>query len=244
MGPQTFDLPQYIAAVGALGTAAYGLVDASKLAMGGPSNHGFGFVRYLISKRLFPSQHAKGSGFLVSDLLNILRANWLNGVALDDQKSKAKGLIKLMLNSATYSDLAKATGIKETQLQVVASKMVAAQPLTDIEKDTLGRFDLTLTALLDEAYQRADQQYRNSAKGWATVVSVILAVLGAWLLYTQKFAGPPPPAGPVPVFWSWSDTDLWAGVITGLLATPLAPVAKDLSSALTASMRAVQFKIK
>jgi hypothetical protein len=34
-----------IAAAGALGTAAYGLVDASKAAWGGMSNPGFGYIR-------------------------------------------------------------------------------------------------------------------------------------------------------------------------------------------------------
>jgi len=234
---QYITFPQYITAVGALGSAAYGLVDTSKLVRGGPSNHGFGYIRDLVSNRLFAGIAAGNNGFQVGDLLSTLRANWLNGTALDDQKSKAKTLIRLMLNPQTVTPLAAATGIDPARLLIIFNQMAAAQPLADADKDIWGRFDLALTALLDDAYQSADQQYRNCAKGWAMLVSIVLAVFGAWLLYKSQSA--------TATFENfWNGAAMWAGLITGLLATPLAPVAKDLSSTLTAAMQALQLKPK
>ena len=46
---------------------------------------------------------------------------------------------------------------------------------------------LMLTAILDEGYQRADQAYRNSAKTWSIGVSVVLAVLGGWIVEGSSF---------------------------------------------------------
>ncbi|RKP57659.1 hypothetical protein [Pararobbsia silviterrae] len=231
------NLPQYIAAIGALGTSAFGLVDASKLIRGGPSNFGFGFIAGLVG-RLF--QASDSQGFKRSDLLETLRSNWINGVSLDDQISKAKALIKLMLDNDTVTALAGATGCNANQLKSVMDAMAQAQSLQGADMDTWGRFDLALTALLDEAYQRADQKYRNYAKGLACVVATGLALGGAWILHAGATEAKTMDAS----FWKLNDPDLWTGLITGLLATPLAPVAKDLSSALTAAMQVMQFKAR
>jgi hypothetical protein len=77
-----------------------------------------------------------------------------------------------------------------------------------------------LSALLDQAYQRGDQRYRNSAKVAAVVASLSLAWLGVW-------AGQLEPK---------------LAIIAGLLATPLAPVAKDLASAIQAAAKLAQFR--
>jgi hypothetical protein len=87
------------------------------------------------------------------------------------------------------------------------------------------RFDLIVTAMLDEAYQRSDQKYRNKARGLAALVAVLLAVAAGWTLTGGAF---------------WKSQELGLSVLVGLLATPLAPVAKDLSSALAAAVNAMQ----
>ena len=43
------------------------------------------------------------------------------------------------------------------------------------ESDVYSRFDLIVTALLDEAYQFSDQVYRNGLRTLAAVVAVLLA---------------------------------------------------------------------
>jgi hypothetical protein len=109
-------------------------------------------------------------------------------------------------------------------LASVAEKVASGASLTPQETDVYGRFDLLLASLLDQGYQRGDQRYRNSAKLLAVPVAVVLALCGAWALNGSSPRGP----------------DIWKAVICGLLATPLAPVAKDLSSAIQAGAKVAQ----
>jgi hypothetical protein len=157
----------------------------------------------------------------------ILRANWLNGVALADQKAIAKTLTKLRLTPANAAHLANATGVDEATLTEVARKIAAGDSLSKIEADVFGRFDLIVTAVLDEGYQRADQIYRNSAKAWAAIVAVVLAFFGGWAVSGGPLTG-----------YLWTN-DMGAAILTGLIATPLAPISKDLASAISAGVRNV-----
>jgi hypothetical protein len=217
------DLAQVALAVGGLGTAAYGLVDASKGFGGGISNRGFGDIKKVISKLIpaHPAGKSEASAVALSSALDTLRANWLNGMALGDQKSVAKALIKLNLTEATAADMAAATGVDANILTSIAAKLVTAETLTPRETDVYGRFDLLLSALLDQGYQRADQRYRNSAKIAAVPIAVILAVVGAYTVYG-------------------SNAYFWQAFLAGLAATPLAPVAKDVASAIQAGTKVAQ----
>lgn len=67
-----------ITAMGALGTAAFGLVDATKVFGGGVSNVGFG----AIVRALEPFNAALESA--TPNWRATLRANWINGVAKED----------------------------------------------------------------------------------------------------------------------------------------------------------------
>jgi hypothetical protein len=211
-----------ILAVGALGTAAYGLVDASKAFWGGISNRGFGDIKKLVQ----PFFTAGGTGPGLGSALATLRANWMNGMAMSDQKAIAKSLIKLNLTPATASTMAKVAGVNSEVLSNIATKLSAAtkEQLTDQESDVFGRFDLALAALLDQGYQRGDQRYRNSAKLAAIPAAVGLAVAGAYAANGG----------------SWVQAFSWRTVVIGLVATPLAPVAKDVASAVQAGAKVAQ----
>lgn len=224
----SLDLPKVVLAIGSLGTAAYGVVDATKGFEGGVSNRGFGDIKEVVSK-LIPADSANvapGAALNLASALRTLRANWLNGMVLGDQKSVAKALIKLNLTPGNASQMATATGVDKDVLTSIATKMGSATPLSPQETDVYGRFDLLLSALLDQGYQRADQRYRNSAKLAAVFVAIFLAILGGRIIVGAAF---------------FSDgTEVLRSFIAGLLATPLAPVAKDLSSAIQAAARAAQ----
>jgi hypothetical protein len=213
--------PQVVLAIGALGTAAYGVVDVSKGFWGGVSNRGFGDIKAVISQ--FIPDTVNKSALSLTSILATLKANWLNGVALGDQKSVAKALIKLNLNVQSSKQMAEATGVDASVLESIAEKLPTGAALTREETDAFGRFDLLLSAVLDQGYQRGDQRYRNSAKLLAVPVAVALAVLGAWSID----GGLAPP-------------DLWRALVGGLLATPLAPVAKDLASAIQQGAKLAQ----
>lgn len=224
-GLPPLNLPQIVLAIGALGTAAYGVVDVSKAFGGGVSNCGFGDIKGVISQFIpvSPGQNA-ASALSQASVLRTLRANWLNGMALADQKSVAKALIKLNLNAGTAIGMAAATGVDERVLSSIAAKLPTGEDLTKTETDAYGRFDLLLNAVLDQGYQRADQRYRNSAKLLAVPVAVVLALLGAWSIAGNAL----------------SSLDVWKAVAGGLLATPLAPMAKDLASAIQAGTKLAQ----
>jgi hypothetical protein len=221
----TQNLPKIILAIGALGTAAYGLVDVSKGFGGGISNRGFGDIKRVVS-RFIPASSGESAESALSliSVLATLRSNWLNGMALADQKSIAKALIKLNLNADTAAGMAAATGVDKKTLESIAVKLSTGEALTPTETDAYGRFDLLLTAVLDQGYQRGDQRYRNSAKLLAVPVAVGLALLGAWAISPDKL----------------SSADFWRAVAGGFLATPLAPVAKDLASAVQAGSKLAQ----
>jgi hypothetical protein len=222
------ELGTIVTAIGGLGTAAFGLVDATKLGpSGGVSNAGFGFIADAVRKLIPGAIRTKSSVSTdADDLLDVLHGNWINGKSLADQKAIAKSLLKLRLTPQTAGQFAAATAVDAHLLASVAASMTSGTSLTNEQANTLGRFDLALTALLDRGYQHADQRYRNAAKFLGMILAVILALLGGWAISdSQSYFG---------------SADMWKAVLGGLLATPLAPVSKDLASALSAGVKVAQ----
>jgi hypothetical protein len=215
------DLPALVLAIGGLGTAAYGIVDATKALGGGVSRVGFGDIKRVVSMLIPRKQKDSPSALGQESVLATLRANWMNGMAASDQKSIAKALVKLNLTTDTANELAKVTGVNEAILSDIAKKLSTKETLTDEQTDVYGRFDLSLSALLDQAYQRGDQRYRNSAKLLAVAVSLLLSLAG-----TETVLG---------------SGNVRLAILVGLLATPLAPIAKDLASAIQAGAKVAQF---
>ena len=220
-------LPQVITAIGGLGTAAFGLVDASK-AFGGSVNHfGFKGIRAAVTA-LAPASTVAGlpvNALSQQKMLATLQANWFNGTDLVSQKSIAKSLIKLNLNPGNAVALAGATGVDAGVLTAVAISIAAGTPLNAAQSDVFGRFDLIVTALLDEAYQRSDQVFRNGTRAVAMATSIALAIVGAFMLRNG---------------FDLSAQDYGEALLVGLLATPLAPIAKDLSTALATAVNTMQ----
>jgi len=216
------DLSNYLGtltmAVGALGTAAFALVDTSKALFpsGGMSNTGFAAIRTAYHG-LFGKNAVVGP--LEYDLAT-LHGNWINGRSLADQQAIAKSLVKLRLNGSTASALAAATGVDAKILQTVGEKMSAGKALEDGESNVLGRFDLALTSILDGAYQLADQRYRNWSRVCAMFVAIIMAVIGGLTIDHGDRIG--------------------LYILAGVLATPIAPISKDLTSALAAGVKVAQ----
>lgn len=219
-------LPDIITAVGGLGTAAFGLVDSTKVFWGGVNRIGFKRITKSV-KRLTPKLTV---GLTQERILGTLRGNWYNGTGLNDQKSIAKSLIKQGLNPDNAETLAAHTGVDKDVLVLVAQKIKAGTPLLPTESDVYSRFDFVLTAMLDEAYQYADQAYTNWTRVWASVFAILLALVGGLILHENA-------ANTAPYLGS---TDMKVALIAGFLATPLAPIAKDLSSALAAAVNTMQ----
>jgi hypothetical protein len=208
------DLPRVVTAIGGLGTAAFGLVDASKVFGGGVNHIGFRGIRAAVVQLTA----GQPTGLSQKKIIATLEANWMNGTDLAGQKAIAKSLIKLNLHPQNAAALAEATGIDPGVLAAIATSIGAGTPLSSPESDVFARFDLIVTALLDEAYQRSSQIYRNWTRALAALVAVALAMAGGMILRIN-------PA---------------LSLLVGLLATPLAPIAKDISTALATVVNTIQ----
>ena len=88
-------LPQIVTAIGGLGTAAFGVVDATKVFGGGVNHIGFRAIKTVV-KSLTPGTST--NSLSQSKIVATLKANWFNGTDLASQKAIAKSLIKLNLN--------------------------------------------------------------------------------------------------------------------------------------------------
>ena len=229
----TMQLGQVITAIGGLGAAAFGLVDAAKTVplFGGINRIGLKHIKDRVTE-LTPDQTGAGlphkplNALPRRHILETIEANWVNGTDIASQKAIAKSLIKLHLSEGNAAVLATRTNVDLAVLESVATKTIAGTPLLPTESDVFSRFDLILTALLDEAYQVSDQVYRNGTRALAAGVAVALAVFGGWAL-----------VGTPHFFWHREMADAF---LVGLLATPLAPIAKDLSSALATAVNTMQ----
>jgi hypothetical protein len=217
-------LPQIITAIGGLGTAAFGLVDSTKVFGGGVNRIGFSSISGAI-KKLTPG--APGGGLTQANIVATLKANWYCGTDLTSQKSIAKSLIKQGLGTANAAALAAATGVDATVLGAVAAKISSGTALAANETDVFARFDFILTAMLDQAYQHSSQAYTNWTRVVASFFAIGLAIAGGWSMHI----------GPHRYLWS---QDMGLAFLAGLLATPLAPIAKDLSSALATAVNTMQ----
>src|ERR1700733_10927532 len=130
-------------AIGGLGTAAFGLVEASKAVFKGINRIGFKGISAAVTA-LTPGNTAAGQpvGALPQQkILATLEANWINGTDLGSQKAIAKSLIKLNLNAGNAADLAAATGVDPGVLTTVAKSIAAGTPLSSPQSDVFARFD-------------------------------------------------------------------------------------------------------
>jgi len=212
----------FISAAAGLGTAAMGLVDATKAVKGGPSNLGFGFIDTAIDPFLVAAPGTTRV-FGKVEILRTLKAAWLNGVPMAEQKAKAKALIHLGLVQGNAAALAAAAGVDAGRLESLAAKTAAGIRPEPEEIAVLGQFDVVLSAVLDAAYERGDQKYRNACKMLAMLVSTILGVVGGVIVFGADEAG-----------------YLCLSFLVGLSGTPLAPMAKDLATSLQSAVSAVQ----
>jgi len=235
------NLGAVITAIGALGTAAFGLLEAIKPGIKSINLIGFDGIRQTVSSLTPLERNAEGvlgapkNALPQANVLKTLESNWVNGNDLGSQKAIAKSLIKLHLSAGNAPALAQATNVDGKILTEVAQSIAAGNALDQPHSDTYSRFDLIVTAMLDECYQCSDDIYRNWMRALAAVIAVILALAGGYILG----ASTPVSGGAVHDF-GWWFREMATALIVGLLATPLAPIAKDLSTALATAVNTMQ----
>lgn len=210
-----------ILAVAALGTAAFGLVDATKALRGGISNVGFGHLERALKPFAVALEAAVGAE--EGGWTGLFRAHWINGRAKDEQKAIAVSLIQLGLTPETAVQVAPAGQVSPEALAAAVRSLIEGEELTPAQLNLFSRFKTAVEARMDAAYERADQAYRNAARFLAGVFAVALAVVAARLFYPG--------------------TQLISAALVGLIAVPLAPVAKDLVGTLSAATKALGARI-
>ena len=217
----SIDLGQFgtaLSAIAALGTAAFGLVDATKPFNGGISNVGYGFIR----SALEPFEPALRT-ISAEDPYVVVKANWLNGVAKTEQKAATRNLIRLGFNTRTAASMAGHVLPDDHDLLIAtAQKIESGQMPSETELAVLARFDAIIDARLDAAFERAEQKFRNTSRVAAAVIAILLAELGAAVIVGEKF----------------TSTTFWLALFIGFIAVPVAPIAKDLSSAISTAAAA------
>lgn len=204
-----------IIAVGAIGTAAYGLLDATKAFGGGISNVGWGPVKTSLDA-FAGALNATGVDWEAT-----LKANWLNGMAKDDQKAAAKALVRLGLGPGNAAQLAAAGHVDAASLVAVMTAVETGANLPPGGVALLARFDAVIDAALNGGFELGERRYRNVARLAAGVIAVALSLATA-ILFPALLG----------------DNAIGKALLIGLVAVPTAPVAKDLASALSTTAAA------
>jgi hypothetical protein len=219
---QNLQWQQIIGAIVGLGIAAFGLLEASKSLFDGICRIGFSHIRKTVIS-LTPEGGTSSITLPQADILKSLEANWSNGIDLASQKAIAHSLVIMHLSPATSAALATRTRVDPTLLLAIVTKIYSGIVFNPMESDTYARFDFILTALLDEAYQNSDRVYRNGMRTLVTAVAVALAEAGVFTLEGAH------------IFLS--STDPYIAFLLGLLAAPIAPLAKDVSTAVGSAIK-------
>jgi len=223
MGGFTIDtLGRAVAAAGALGTASFGIVEALKWTPLGEA--GFAQIRSYLGRDLESALRiAYGDEFE-----RLLRAQY----RLDSQPQSiiAKSLrqgVRIGLTPENAAPIARYLGsVDPNDLQAATTAVQKGAPLSDDNRAAIGRYELAADARISSALARAQDVYLGTVRVAASVCSIVLAEVAAWLLGGQTGAD-------VPSMWL-------VGLLVGVVAVPLAPIANDVVNALQAATRALR----
>jgi len=209
-----FDLGEFVLAAGAVGTAAMGIVEGFKATWLQPP----GFLS--LDKSLAWARPAliKAYGTDYKKLLmSLFRLNRSDG---DLPRILRQGVrIGLDENNARGMEEA-LLGKDNNQLTAIAKKVSKGAKLEDPDRNILGRFEVAADARIDAALALGERAYINIIRFGAFMVALVLSLVTA-LLVKPDFGG------------------FLTALITGLVAVPLAPIAKDVAKALQSAAKAI-----
>jgi hypothetical protein len=212
-----------VAAAGALGTASFGIVEALKWTPLGAA--GFRQIHVYLGADLEGALRvAYGDEFS-----RLLEAQYRQ----DSQhqtligKSLRQG-VRIGLTPENAPAIARFLGtIDPNGLRAAAVAVQNGQALTDDERGALGRFELAADARIASALSRAQDVYLGTVRCTASAISIAFAEVASFLLGTESVA----PG--LPSVWV-------VGLLVGIVAVPLAPIANDVVGALQAATKALR----
>jgi hypothetical protein len=236
-----------VGTVAALGAAAQGLVDVTKGLWIKWDDSGYAFVKQALAPfdPILKSALGKGQSWQET-----LWAHWLNGRNRADQKAIAKSLIKLGLAPESVGMVSAIVKIDASAFATALRAIHAGKELTLEQVTLMEHFDAAIDARLDAAYERADRRYRSVAYNVAALIAVILAIFAGGLLFADACTAARAAAMNLSNNVCLPDQNLIAGylgsryfvlaILVGLIAIPVAPVSKDLASAISARARGIK----
>jgi hypothetical protein len=203
-----------VLAAGALGTAAFGIVEGLKVV---PWLAEAGFV--VVRRFLSPLQHALDAAY-GPDSMRLLKAQY-RGDTQELVRVIRQG-VRIGLTPENAEQIAAALNVVDAQqLKRAAEEVRQGEELSNESRNVLGRFELAVDARIDASLTLAHDHYVRSAKISATVIALVIAVVVARLLGVRMLYG----------------------IIIGLAAVPLAPIAKDVVTAIRSAAEALRAKI-
>ena len=207
------NLGTIVLAVGALGTASFGIVEALKWTFVGL--WGFGQIKKLLGRPVMDAlKKAYGAQYEV-----FLKAQYRQGRKTGELPKTIRQGARVGLTPDTAPALATQVGVIDpSELTAVASAVQSGNTLTEAQRNILGRFELALDARIEAALALANSKYIGYVRLLASAVAIVIAFLVGLKL---------------------PNVDLLTSLIIGVAAVPVAPVAKDLASAIQAAGKAM-----
>jgi hypothetical protein len=210
----TQNLVPAIVAAGALGTAAFGIVEGLK-STSFVGEAGFSTALRLLGPLTDCARVAYGAEYET-----ILRAQY-RGSTAEFRRMLRQG-IRVGLNAENAEKLAVFLGsITAAELMHAVKHLPhssEAKQISDKDRSVIGRFELAADARVDAALTLAQAQYGSMARQLAMVVALGISIGTAYLL----------------------DISWIAGAIVGVAAVPIAPIAKDVASGISAAATALK----
>lgn len=220
-------LVDMILAAGALGTAAYGVVDGFKYSDGFASA-GFARIQETMGANAYASLgRAYGNGYE-----NLLRAQYLEGRKQGELVRTLRQGVRIGLNENNAAALADEVGVIEGEdLKAIATNIRSGEGLSDAQKNMLSRFELAVDARVDAAVALADKRYKSIMRFSASAAAIVFAFIGAFGL------------SDTPLLTMTSSQALeiaMLALVVGVAAVPLAPIAKDVAKAVQSAAKATR----
>lgn len=223
-------LTEMVLAAGSLGTAAYGIVDGFKFNAKFAAA-GFNQIKVALGTPIFEAlRFAYGT-----DFSEFLQAQYINRRSKGELPRTLRQGVRLALNSDNAEQLAAAVGhLDGKTLKEAAHAVETGADLTDPQRSLIARFEVAVDTRIEAALALAETKYKGIMQMRASLVSIVLALAGSMAINVEQ--------GESGLVHTFDFEDLVIALIVGIAAVPLAPIAKDVSSALQAATKATKVR--
>jgi len=213
----TWDLPTLALSVGALGTAAFGIVEALKWTNLGEA--GFKQIEKLLGAAIVKTLRvAYGPNYE-----QLLRAQYRQDAHLQTGIGKTlRQGVRIGLNAENATLIAEELGTVDGESLATAARAVAEGGDIGADKRAvIGRFEVAVDARIESALSRAQDVYIGTMRVAASIVAILMSEL---VVLTHSVTGV---------------TQIQA-LLIGIAAVPMAPIANDVVGALQAATKALK----